>query len=75
MHGNIKLLPQVVPCAVFALGARDQLMKLMSVHAVALFIMKKTWEKVVAEESLRLKDYEWAVTQASLVRMWRLGSE
>lgn len=49
-------------------------MKLMSVHAVALFIMKKTWEKVVAEASLRLKDYEWAVTQAPLVRMWRLGS-
>ena len=57
-HKNIKLLRQVVPGTAFELWARNQVMKLMSIHAVALFMMKQTWGKVVAEESITLKDYE-----------------
>lgn len=42
---NIKLLRQVVPGSPFELWARNQVMKLMSIHAFALFVMKNTWEK------------------------------
>lgn len=55
---NIKLLRTVVPGSAFELWARNQVMKLMKLHAFALFFMKQTWGKVVADESIALKDYD-----------------
>lgn len=55
---NIKLLRTVVPGSAFELWLRNQVMKLMRFHAFALFFMKQTWGKVVADESITLKDYE-----------------
>lgn len=56
-HKNIRLVRQAVPGSAFGLWLRNQVMKLMRFHAVALFVMKRTWGKVVAEESIRLTDY------------------
>ncbi len=55
---NIKLLRTVVPGSPFELWARNQVMKLMKLHAFALFFMKQTWGKVVADEAITLKNYD-----------------
>src|SRR5581483_8218792 len=55
---NIKLLRTVVPGSAFELWARNQVMKLMRLHAFALFFMKQTWGKVVADEAITLKNYD-----------------
>lgn len=54
---NIKLLRQVVPGSDFTLWIRNQVMKLMSIPFVLRFVFKRTYGKVVREETIKLKDY------------------
>lgn len=55
---NIKLLRQVIPGSAFTLWIRNLVMKLMSIPSVLRFVFKKTYAKVVREETITLKDYE-----------------